>query len=155
ALWSRQRKDLTVGFPEIVDAAASTIPPGIVVDGEVVRWNEGRLDFDALQRRLTPSPRTVARLEAEDPASYVAFDLLAGAARGPRGHPFHIRRALLEELAAGWQPPLSLSPTTREHKMAARWMQELPETGIEGIVAKGRDQRYVGGQRDWQKLRHR
>jgi ATP-dependent DNA ligase len=34
-------------------------------------------------------------------------------------------------------------------------MQELPETGVEGIVAKGRSQPYIGGQRDWQKLRHR
>jgi ATP-dependent DNA ligase len=58
ALWSRQRKVLTRAFPEIVEAASLLIPPGIVVDGEVVRWNEGRLDFDALLRRLATSPRT-------------------------------------------------------------------------------------------------
>lgn len=155
ALWSRQQKDLTRSFPEIVEAASRLIPAGFAVDGEVVRWNENRLDFDALQRRLSTSPRTVVRLVNDEPVSYVAFDLVAVAGRDLRGHPFHVRRTLLEELARSWDPPLSLSPSTGQREEAERWMQELPEKGMEGVVAKGRDQRYNGGQRDWQKLRHR
>src|ERR1700712_5713840 len=53
SLLSRQGKDLTAGFPDIAAAASAQVPPGFVVDGEAVVWHGGRLDFDALQRRLT------------------------------------------------------------------------------------------------------
>lgn len=46
-LWSRQRNDMTTQFPELI-AAAETLPPGTVIDGEVVNWNGARLDFDLL-----------------------------------------------------------------------------------------------------------
>jgi ATP-dependent DNA ligase len=38
-LSSRRSKSLSAAFPEIVDAVASTLPAGAVVDGEIVRWS--------------------------------------------------------------------------------------------------------------------
>jgi ATP-dependent DNA ligase len=38
---------------------------------------DGRLSFDALQRRVVTSPAKARHLIAAVPASYVAFDLLA------------------------------------------------------------------------------
>lgn len=38
SLWSRQGKDLSRFFPDLVAAAAGQIPPGCVVDGEAVIW---------------------------------------------------------------------------------------------------------------------
>ena len=38
ALFSRQGKDLSRYFPELVQAAASQIPPGCVLAGEAVVW---------------------------------------------------------------------------------------------------------------------
>jgi ATP-dependent DNA ligase len=35
-LWSKRGRDLTDRFPDIVTAAVAQIPPGTVVDGEVV-----------------------------------------------------------------------------------------------------------------------
>lgn len=52
ALWSRPGKNLTKYFPELA-AAATELPEGCVVDGEAVIWNAGRLDFEALQQRLS------------------------------------------------------------------------------------------------------
>jgi ATP-dependent DNA ligase len=148
-LWSRQRKDLTEGFPELRDAAAAQIPPGFVLDGEAVRWSDDRLDFDALQRRLTSSARTIGHLVAEEPTTYVVFDLLAVAGHDVRAQPYQVRRHLLEELAKAWEPPLSLSPATDSPDQAAAWMRELAPAGIEGIVAKGAGQPYDGDRRDW------
>src|SRR4051794_11378318 len=45
-LWSRQGKDLTDRFPDIVAAASTQVPPGTVLDGELVIWNGNRLVFD-------------------------------------------------------------------------------------------------------------
>jgi ATP-dependent DNA ligase len=154
-LWSRQGKDLTRYFPELTAALASAVPPGCVIDGEAVIWTGGRLDFSALQQRLGAGPKTLPGLVRETPASYAAFDVLAVAGHDARELPLSRRRALLEELAAGWEPPLSLSPTTTDPDVAAQWFEEMPHTGIEGLVIKGTDQPYTPGARSWLKLKHR
>lgn len=45
ALWSRHGKDLTHRFPDVAAAAAQQVPPGTVLDGEVVAWVGDRLDL--------------------------------------------------------------------------------------------------------------
>jgi ATP-dependent DNA ligase len=85
----------------------------------------------------------------------VAFDVLAVAGQDARALPLSQRRALLEELSRGWEPPLSLSPATTDPDEAARWFEDLPHTGIEGLVIKGTDQPYTPGARSWLKLKHR
>jgi ATP-dependent DNA ligase len=87
-LWSRQKKDLTASFPELAAAAAEQVPTGCVLDREAVRWADDRLDFDALQRRLTISPRSIRRLIEDEPTTYVVFDLLAVAGRDLRQDPY-------------------------------------------------------------------
>ena len=142
-------------FPEFTAPLASDVPPGCVVDGEAVIWAGGRLDFSALQQRLGAGPRSLPGLVRQTPASYVAFDVLAVAGHDARGLPLSQRWALLEELARGWEPPLSLSPATTDPDEAARWFEDLPHTGIEGLVIKGTDQPYTPGARAWLKLKHR
>ncbi|MFJ3914425.1 DNA ligase-like domain-containing protein [Streptomyces vinaceus] len=45
-------------FPDLVAAAEQQLPHGLVLDGELVVWDteEGRLSFEALQRRGAPAP---------------------------------------------------------------------------------------------------
>ena len=73
-LYSRQGKDLSRYFPDVLASVREQIPPGCVVDGEVVVWSEGRLDFDALQMRLVSSKAALAELVMKSPASLIAFD---------------------------------------------------------------------------------
>jgi ATP-dependent DNA ligase len=76
-IWSRQRNDLTDGFCDIAAAAVSQLPDGVILDGELLVSTNGRLDFDALQKRLvTTCPAKARQLIAAILASYVAFDLL-------------------------------------------------------------------------------
>ena len=154
-LWSRQGKDLTRYFPELASAITAAVPPGVVIDGEAVIWAGGRLDFSALQQRLSAGVRTLAGMVRETPANYVAFDVLAVAGHDARALPLERRRQLLEQLADGWEPPLSLSPATTDPDEAAQWFEDLPSTGIEGLVIKGTGQPYVPGSRSWLKLKHR
>ncbi|WP_234319418.1 hypothetical protein [Streptomyces sp. NRRL S-237] len=46
------------GWPDLVAAAEARLPPGLVLDGELVVWDAeaGRLSFEALQRRATVRP---------------------------------------------------------------------------------------------------
>jgi ATP-dependent DNA ligase len=154
-LWSRQGKDLTKYLPELIDVLEAAVPPGCVIDGEAVIWANGRLNFTALQQRLSAGPKTLPGLVRQTPANFVAFDVLAVAGHDARGLPLHQRRALLEELATGWEPPLSLSPTTTDPDEAARWFEELPHTGVEGLIIKNTNEPYTPGVRSWLKLKHR
>lgn len=97
-------------------------------------WSGDRLDFDALQRRLVASRAGLNALVREQPASFVAFDLLAVAGHDIRDTPLQRRRELLEQLSAGWEPPLNLSPSTHDRTQALTWFEELHHAGLEGLV---------------------
>jgi ATP-dependent DNA ligase len=126
----------------------------VVLDGEAVIWNRGRLDFDALQRRMVTSRAALPAVASELPASFVAFDVLAVAGQDTRAVPFSGRRQLLEELARDWAAPLHLSPITTDVDLAKTWLRDLPPTGIEGLVFKGGAQPYEAA-RIWSKLKHK
>ncbi|MFJ5976753.1 ATP-dependent DNA ligase [Pseudarthrobacter oxydans] len=128
---------------------------GCVLDGEAVAWAGDRLDFDALQRRLVASKAGLPALVREQPASFVAFDLLAVAGHDIRDTPLEKRRELLEQLAAGWVPPLNLCPITQDRAQALRWFEELHHAGLEGLVVKSAAQGYQGGVRQWLKVKRR
>jgi ATP-dependent DNA ligase len=155
SLWSRQGTNLTDRFPEIVAAAAAQLPDGVLLDGEVVIWRDDRLVFDALLSRINRARAGVARMARELPASYVAFDVLGVAGEDARNLPLRDRRALLDELAVTWTPPMNVSPVTTDQAVAAEWFASLRPAGIEGIVAKGAGQAYHGGQRSWVKVKQR
>jgi ATP-dependent DNA ligase len=153
-IWSRNGRDLTDRFPDIARAAEQQLPAGAVVDGELVIVLDGRLSFDALQRRLVTSPGKAHQLVASTPASYVAFDLLAVGGVDLRSQRWTSRRRRLESLAA-WTPPLQLSLVTDDLAEAHDWFEVLPAMGVEGLVAKGKASRYEPGRRGWLKVRHR
>jgi ATP-dependent DNA ligase len=51
-VWSRRGHDITRAFPDIAETAARLLAAGCVLDGGLLVWGDGRLDFAALQRRL-------------------------------------------------------------------------------------------------------
>ncbi len=74
---SRDLRPLDRYFPDLHDALLERLPSRCVIDGEIVIATPAGLDFDALQMRLHPAASRVAKLAAETPASFVAFDLIA------------------------------------------------------------------------------
>lgn len=104
---ARQCKDLTDRFPDIAAAAVRQVEEGVVLDGELLMLVEGRLSFDALQRRLVTAPAKARRLVGAVPASYVAFGLLAVAGVDLRTQRWTVRRGRLEQLAGSFSPPWS------------------------------------------------
>jgi ATP-dependent DNA ligase len=127
-IWSRRGTDLTLAFPDLAAAAEHHLEPGTVLDGEAVIWADGRLSFDALQLRL--ARRRSRGTPPSPPANYVAFDVLAHAGEDLRGLGYDDRRRLLQQLAAAWEPPLELCPSTRQRDEALRWYEDYPPAGI-------------------------
>src|SRR5689334_13011200 len=103
---SRGLRPLDRYFPDLHDALVTGLPPGIVVDGEIVIATPHGLAFDALQLRLHPAASRVAKLAKESPASFVAFDLLAAGGKSLLATPQRERRAKLEQALKGVAPPV-------------------------------------------------
>ncbi len=151
---SRDLRPLDRYFPELHAAFARALPAGSVVDGEIVIVSEHGLDFDALQMRLHPAASRVAKLAAERPAHFVAFDLLALDGKDVREHAQHERRARLERALGRVEPPLHLTPMTREPTIAARWLAEFEGAGLDGVVAKPAEGTYQPDKRVLFKIKH-
>ena len=64
-----KRKDLTRHFPDVAAAAVAQLTPDTVLDDELVASKDNRLDFGALQQRVTTSARAVAQLARRQPVS--------------------------------------------------------------------------------------
>ncbi|MEU6677705.1 ATP-dependent DNA ligase [Streptomyces sp. NPDC046925] len=152
-LQARSGRLVTTAFPDLADAAKQ-LPDGTVLDGEVVVWADGRIDFAAVQRRAAGTRAHATHLARTLPASYAAFDLLADRGEDCRALPYEERRARLVRILEPLGPPLQAVPMTTDRALALTWYETLPATGIEGLVIKRLDGSYRGGARAWLKLRH-
>ncbi|HET7379705.1 MAG TPA: ATP-dependent DNA ligase, partial [Gaiellales bacterium] len=151
---SRDLKPLDRYFPELHDALLQQLPKGSVIDGEIVITTSRGLDFDALQMRLHPAASRVAKLAAETPASFVAFDLLASGGRDRTAETQAERRALLEKVFTGIGPPLHLTPMTEDRTLAQQWLEQFEGAGLDGVVAKPVGLTYQPGKRAMIKVKH-
>ena len=105
AVWSRGEELVNESFPDIV-AAAREVPPGTVLDGELLAVREGSLlGFAAVSRRA--GRRRVSRKMLDEvPCVFVAYDLLESGGVDLRALPLAERRRRLEGLL-----PEAFSPT--------------------------------------------
>ena len=151
---SRDLRPFDRYFPELHDVLLERLPPGCVIDGEIIVATAGGLDFDALQMRLHPAASRVAKLAREIPASFVAFDLLGVDGRSLLDAPQSARRAALEKLLAKARPPIHLTPMTRDRRLALRWLAQFEGAGLDGVVAKPAGASYQPGKRAMIKVKH-
>ncbi len=146
---SRRGLDLLGPFPELANL---DIPDGVVLDGEVVAFDEeGRPSFSLLQRRTGFGGSGTDAVQA---TNLVVFDVLF------RGEDvtdlqYEGRRDLLDGL--GLEAPIVVPEPTPEYGVAL--FEAVKARGMEGIVAKRLGSKYHPGRRseDWLKIpvRHR
>jgi len=151
---SRDLRPLDRYFPELHAALLAGLPEGCVLDGEVVIVTAHGLDFDALQLRLHPAASRVAKLAAETPSAFVAFDALAASGQDLRNVAQHERRARLERLLGHVKPPIYLTPMTRDPLLASEWLSRFEGAGLDGVIVKHADATYEPGKRAMIKIKH-
>ncbi|MDP3507467.1 MAG: ATP-dependent DNA ligase [Candidatus Melainabacteria bacterium] len=165
-IWSRGEELISERFPEIM-TAASRLPNGTVLDGEILAWSEGDvLPFALLQQRI--GRKTVGKkLLAEVPCIFMAFDILELGGQDIRHQSMTVRRQkLLDSLMPG---QCDATPTCRgtlsgHLRVSAELQADSWETlstlrldsrklKVEGVMLKRRDSEYgVGRKRgDWWK----
>jgi ATP-dependent DNA ligase len=132
---SRNGKPLTRYFPELAFPAGR-----YVLDGEIViRAAGGGEEFNLLGQRIHPAASRVARLAAETPATYMAFDLLAEDDDVLLEQSWEVRRARLEARELG---AAELTPVVRTAAAAEGWLRSA-----EGVIAKETGAPYRPGER--------
>jgi bifunctional non-homologous end joining protein LigD len=149
----RSGEDITARYPEIARALLGLQMESVVLDGEIVAYDEwGRPSFGRLQKRmLLTRPRDVVAAMARVPVRAVFFDCLALEGHDLRGLPLAQRKECLDRIL----PPAGIvqsSAHVEEHGEA--FYEAANEMGLEGILAKRADSRYVGKRSaDWIKIK--
>jgi ATP-dependent DNA ligase len=151
---SRDARPLDRYFPELHAALLERLPEKSVVDGEIVIATTHGLDFDSLQLRLHPAASRVEKLAKQMPSSFVAFDVLAVAGGNLMTSSQAARRAALEELLARVEPPVYLTPATRDRAVALDWLTRFEGAGLDGVIAKPASGTYLAGKRAMIKVKH-
>src|SRR3954468_23393218 len=167
-LWSRNGNEKTSQFPAVVKAfetAFAKAKAPLILDGEVVALDErGRpAGFQRLQGRMhLIGARDIERAEKQQPAAFIAFDLLREGKEDLCKLPLLERRRRLEQLfidfrlkaeATGHATTIRLSEQVigDARELHARAQKE----GWEGLIAKDAASTYQPGRRSsaWRKIK--
>jgi bifunctional non-homologous end joining protein LigD len=134
-LISRNGRDHSRRFPELVKALGGLKPKSFILDGEVAVFDKGLISrFEWLRAQPKEEPATLP--------VYIAFDILELAGRDVRDRPLKQRRRVLERLV--WHHSM-IFPARRLADDGLKAWQEAIARGYEGIVAKDPESLYVPG----------
>lgn len=154
-LQGRNLTDFTPRYPEVRELARELGARRIVLDGEIVAFDEeGRPSFERLQARMhLASESAVKRRMRDIPATYVIFDLLYLDGHSTTSLSYEERRAVLEQLEL--EGPAWRTPAYHRGEGGAL-LEATRELGIEGVVAKKLDCPYQPGVRasHWIKVKN-
>jgi len=153
-LISRNGNDMSASYPELTERGCWP-ERSFTADGEIIAVGpSGRPDFGLLQTRMKLTKAAdVTRARAATPVRLMVFDLLSDDGEDLRWMPLRKRRARLEQLEWPGDCPVHLSEVL--HHEVEHILASARELGLEGIMAKRVDGRYVSGERSrsWLKLK--
>ncbi|HUS24659.1 MAG TPA: non-homologous end-joining DNA ligase [Candidatus Binatia bacterium] len=152
ALRSRRGLDLTSAFPRIVAELRGQLAHGMVLDGEIVAFEDARPSFHALQGRVQlKTAAALADADRRTPAVFYAFDLPYFGGVDLRGAPYRDRRRWLSQC---------LLPSAHVQRMHAdddgvALHEAAAAAGFEGVIGKRKDSGYESGKRpgSWIKVK--
>ena len=153
---TRNDREVLAQYPELRAMAERMGSTQAVLDGEIVAFDEqGRPSFGRLQQRMhVTKASALDRLRTEVPIHYLIFDVLHLDGRSLLDEPLSERRKVLESLdLAGdfWSTPGDFVGVSGAEILAASSSQ-----GLEGVVAKRLDSKYLAGKRSdsWIKVKN-
>ncbi len=151
----RSGRSATTAYPEVVRAVAALPPKELVLDGEIVAFDErGKPSFERLASRIHAAPRADLRHALQEvPVVFMAFDLLSIEDRVLVDLPLSVRKEVLSRLI-----PAPGVLRVLDHLVGGgdKLFAFCRQTGMEGIVSKRADAPYRFGPArsgDWVKTK--
>ncbi|MGC8662627.1 MAG: ATP-dependent DNA ligase [Candidatus Micrarchaeia archaeon] len=157
-IFSRRLERLTPMFPEIAKAALEELDAeNAIIEGEAIAYNDITGEFHPFQETIQRKRKHgIDEMSQELPLHLFAFDLIFLDGKGFLEKPYHERRATLEKIVKN-KGTIRLSDriVVDSPKDLERYFEEAIERGLEGIVAKELNSRYVAGARkfSWIKMK--
>jgi DNA ligase-1 len=151
-IYTRTMDRADASFPDVV-AAIDKLPGDFLLDGEIVPYRDGRvLPFAHIQKRLGRKALTPKILK-DNPAVFIAFDILYRDGELLMDAPLRERRPALEAVGA----PLimtAIKPVATADEIESSFCIAR-DCGNEGLVLKDPDSPYSPGRRGqmWLKLK--
>jgi len=145
-LISRNAKDFTAKFPEVVEALRDLPCKEAIIDGEIAALDEeGRSSFQLLQARELSGERP--------PIFYYVFDLIQLDGKDLTAVPLLKRKAMAKMLLARAPDTVRFSASIAAE--SGRVLAEMKARGLEGVIAKQKDSKYEIGRRSgaWVKFK--
>jgi bifunctional non-homologous end joining protein LigD len=137
-LISRNAKDFTAKFPEVVEALRKLPCQEAILDGEIAALDEeGRSSFQLLQARELAGERP--------PIFYYVFDLIGLDGKDLTTVPLLKRKATAKMLLARMPDTIRFSASIEAD--SERVLNEMKTRGLEGVIAKRKDSKYEIGRR--------
>jgi len=152
-LQNRRFFEMQSRYPEF--ACLQSLPPGVVLDAEIIVLDQGKPSFNKLaQREHNTSPTKIEILARQLPATMMVFDLLYLNFQSLLDRPLLQRRGMAEEVVAHLSNPHVVVPSyILQH--GQHYFEQLEQLGLEGMMAKRLQSPYQPGKRtpDWLKVK--
>ncbi len=150
-LLSRNGRNISGNYPELVHALLAQPAADFIVDGEIVALKRGLPSFEALQPRMQISDPGRA-LRSGIKVFYYLFDLLYFEGHDITALPLELRKGMLGNVIS-FSGPLRATPYGRSGKGKAIFREQCRRGG-EGILAKRAGSTYVQKRSpDWLKFK--
>ncbi|MGC8675920.1 MAG: ATP-dependent DNA ligase [Candidatus Micrarchaeia archaeon] len=157
-IFSRRLERLTDMFPEIVEAALKeTKGSELIFEGEAISYDDTTGQFRPFQETIQRKRKhEVKEMSEEMPLHLFAFDLMYCDGEDYLDKPYAERRKKLEEVIEG-KGTIRLSDRiiATSAKEIDQYFEDVVSNGLEGIVAKDLNARYIAGARkfSWIKMK--
>lgn len=151
-LRSRNGLDITAAFPTIAAELAQQPVRPVILDGEIVSFENGRPSFNAMQKRSQLSTeREITEAEQTMPTVLYAFDILHVLGMNLRGLTYEDRRRYLTQCLF----PLPHVQLVHAGADGYALYRASVAAGLEGVVSKRADSGYESGRRSraWLKVK--
>ena len=157
-IFSRHSENMTEMFPDIVEAVRKQIKAKeAIFEGEALAFNEEAEEFYPFQVTIQRKRKYEVKEKTEEfPLRLFCFDLLFLNGKSLMNLAFKERRKKLEEIIEkGKVVELTKSIITDSPKELERFFEKSISSGLEGIIAKDLEAKYIAGARKfaWIKLK--
>lgn len=154
-LKARSGADITAQFPEVVEGLQESAKSaeGIILDGEIVCFEDGKPNFTRIQRRIHQmKPQSIKFLTRAQPATYCPFDMLFEDFENLMSRCLTDRKLKLNR---GIVDSTAVRKVTHIVGNGELLFDRVRENGLEGVVVKDPNSPYVEGKRSdfWQKIK--
>jgi len=157
-IFSRKQEDMTHMFPEIVEGVKKQVKAkAAIFEGEALAFNEETGEYLPFQITIQRKRKYGIEEKAKEfPLRLFAFDVMMADGKNTMELPFLERRKKLDSIISkGETIELTQSIETDDPKKIESFFNDCVEKGLEGIIAKDLNAKYIAGARKfaWIKLK--